>query len=165
MICREKYGTRKKSGKALSIEEKIAFVKDTVSGQGNMNACFVLNYGFEEQLPWPQVRQKIWLGLDKQPLVSKVMSSMNDKNPSNTLKLVPGTFGMNIPSSCSIVIIAGNKMLVNTLSVPKVSSQGRYLSQVDKVMAQVDRITEDISYRPWTSFIFGDEVHYSPTLR
>ena len=59
MICREKYGKPKKLGKALSIEEKIAFVKDTVSGQGNMDACFVLNYGFEEQLPWPQVRQKI----------------------------------------------------------------------------------------------------------
>ena len=55
MIFREKYRARKKSGKALSIEEKLAFVKDTVSGQGNMDACFVLNYGFEEQLPWPQV--------------------------------------------------------------------------------------------------------------
>ena len=93
------------------------------------------------------------------------MSSIDDKNPSNTLKLVPGTYGMNIPSSCSIVIIAGTKMLANTLSVPIASSLGRYLSQVDKVMAQVDRITEDISYRPWTSFIFGEEVHYSPTLR
>ena len=68
MICREKYGTRRKSGKALSIEEKVAFVRDTVSGQGNMDACFVLNYGFEEQLPWPQVRKlehklKAWLCL------------------------------------------------------------------------------------------------------
>ena len=63
MICRDKYGTRKKSAKALSKEEKEAFVKDIVTGQGNMDACFVLNFGFEEELPWPQVRNKFDLSL------------------------------------------------------------------------------------------------------
>ena len=47
----------KESGKALSKQEKVAFVKRIVSGQGNMDSCFVLNFGFKEQLPWPQVRK------------------------------------------------------------------------------------------------------------
>ena len=50
----------KKSVKALSNKEKVAFVKRIVSGQGNMESCFVLNFGYEEQLPWPQVRKLIF---------------------------------------------------------------------------------------------------------
>ena len=59
IICRDLYGTDlKKSGKALTKEEKVAFVNRIVSGQGNMDSCFVLNFGFDEQLPWPQVRKQ-----------------------------------------------------------------------------------------------------------
>ena len=64
--CRETYRPRnqKKSEKALSREEKVAFVKQFVSAQGEMEACFVLNFGFDGQLPWPQVQSspyRVWL--------------------------------------------------------------------------------------------------------
>ena len=46
---------------------------------------------------------------------------------------------------------------------------GNYLSKVDKVMGQVDKITEDIDHMPVAAFIFrdkeSDEVHYSPDIR
>ena len=47
--------------------------------------------------------------------------------------------------------------------------QGIYLDKVDKVMTQVDRITEDIDHMPVAAFIFGDqesdEVPYSTDIR
>ena len=49
------------------------------------------------------------------------------------------------------------------------SSLGKYLDKVDRVMTQVDRITEDIAHMPVAAFIFrnkeGDEVHYSSDIR
>ena len=45
----------------LSYEEKLAFVKTTVSwieGKDIMDTCFVLNFGYEDPLPWPQVKFK-----------------------------------------------------------------------------------------------------------
>ena len=45
-------------GRVLSIEEKIEFVKTSVSwikGKSIMDTCFILNFGFEAPLPWPQV--------------------------------------------------------------------------------------------------------------
>ena len=46
---------------------------------------------------------------------------------------------------------------------------GKYLEKVDRVMTQVDRITEDIDHMPVAAFIFrdkeSDEVHYSPDIR
>ena len=48
-------------------------------------------------------------------------------------------------------------------------SLGEYLDKVDRVMTQVDRITEDIAYMPVAAFIFrdkeSDEVHYSTDTR
>ena len=35
--------------------------------------------------------------------------TLDDENAEIGLKLVPGSFGMNVPSACSIVIIAGTK--------------------------------------------------------
>ena len=49
------------------------------------------------------------------------------------------------------------------------SSLGKYLDKVDRVMTQVDRITEDIDHMPVAAFIFrdkeSDEVHYSTDIR
>ena len=49
------------------------------------------------------------------------------------------------------------------------SSLGKYLDKVDRVMTQVDRITEDIAHMPVAAFIFrdkeSDEVHYSTDIR
>ena len=33
-----------------------------------------------------------------------------DEDPENELKLVPGSQGMDVPSACSIVIIAGSSL-------------------------------------------------------
>ena len=46
---------------------------------------------------------------------------------------------------------------------------GKYLDKVDRVMTQVDRITEDIAHMPVATFIFRDKerdkVHYSNDIR
>ena len=46
---------------------------------------------------------------------------------------------------------------------------GEYLDKVDRVMTQVDRITEDIAHMPVAAFIFrdreSDQVHYSTAIR
>ena len=46
---------------------------------------------------------------------------------------------------------------------------GKYLNKVDRVMTQVDRITEDIAHMPVAAFIFGVKesykVHYSNDIR
>ena len=59
-----------------------------------------------------------------------------------------------------------------TLSTfPKCShpSTDKYLDKVDRVMTQVDRITEDIAHMPVAAFIFGVKesykVHYSNDIR
>ena len=48
-------------------------------------------------------------------------------------------------------------------------SLGKYLDKVDRVMTQVDRITEDIAHMPVAAFIFrdneSDEVQYSSDIR
>ena len=48
-------------------------------------------------------------------------------------------------------------------------SLGKYLDKVDRVMTQVDKITEDIDHMPFAAFIFrnkeSDEVQYSSDIR
>ena len=48
-------------------------------------------------------------------------------------------------------------------------SLGEYLDKVDRVMTQVDQITEDIDHMPVAAFIFRDqerdEVLYSTDIR
>ena len=44
--------------RVLPKEEKLEFVKTSVAwiqGQDIMDTCFVLNFGYEATLPWPQV--------------------------------------------------------------------------------------------------------------
>ena len=129
-----------------------------------MDACFVLNYGYEAPLPWPQVRMRLEL-----------------TDSGNGKKIVPQTYGMAVPRACTIVIIAGKlndkqgslskcwlqfneKLLSN-----EIPSLGKYLDRVDMVMAQVDRITEDIAHMPVAAFIFrdkeSDEVLFSTDIR
>ena len=46
------------SVKVLSDKEKLEFVSISVSwiqGQDIMDNCFILNFGYKEPLPWPQV--------------------------------------------------------------------------------------------------------------
>ena len=53
--------------------------------------------------------------------------------------------------------------------VDRFLSLGEYLDKVDRVMTQVDRITEDIAHMPLAAFIFrdeeSDEVHFSTDIR
>ena len=76
---------------------------------------------------------------------------------------------MNVPSTCTIVIIAGRPRTIKTSSMNKFSPLGKYLDKVDRVMTQVDRITEDIAHMSVAAFIFrdkeSDEVHYSSEIR
>ena len=44
--------------RTLPVAEKLEFVSKTVSwiqGTDIMDSCFILNFGFEAALPWPQV--------------------------------------------------------------------------------------------------------------
>ena len=51
----------------------------------------------------------------------------------------------------------------------RLSSVGEYLVKVDRVMTQVDRITEDIAHMPVAAFIFrdkeSDDVKFSTDIR
>ena len=153
------------TSRVLPDAEKIEFVSKSVAwiqGHGTMDACFVLNYGYEAPLPWPQVRLEL-------------------TDSGNGKKIVPQTYGMAVPRACTIVIIAGKlndiqgssskcclqfyeKLLSNEFP-----SLGKYLDRVDTVMAQVDRITEDIAHMPVAAFIFrdkeSDKISYSINTR
>ena len=54
-------------------------------------------------------------------------------------------------------------------SISKYFNLGEYLDKVDRVMTQVDRITEDIDHMPVAAFIFRDKeismVNYSSDKR
>ena len=72
------------------------------------------------------------------------------------LHLTPGTGGLKVPSSCTVVIIAGlvsqiqhhqKATLLSTLS-------GKYLNKVEAVMTRVDTITEDLDHMPLAAFIY-----------
>ena len=57
----------------------------------------------------------------------------------------------------------------DTRQIHTFPSSGKYLDKVDRVMSQVDRITEDIAHMPMAAFIFrdqeSDEIHYSTAIR
>ena len=93
---------------------------------------------------------------------------LDDEDSENGLKLSPGSYGMNVPSACTIVIIAGWHMDTKKLK-ETLPTSGKFISKVDRVMTQVDRIMEDIDYMPVAAFIFrekeSDVVHYSLDIR
>ena len=94
-----------------------------------------------------------------------------DEDSEDDLKLVPESQGMSVPSACTIVIIVGFRLIHTQTRITKqtFSTAGKYISKVDRVMTQVDRITEDIDHMPVAAFIFrdqeSDEVHYSMDIR
>ena len=155
-------GTPSRIGRRdLPVEEKMEFVKKSVSwisSNNIMDSCFVLNYGYEFPLPWPQVW--IWLlkrqespkpnhgykSLLKSPLkyfclafclafkgtlkgTTRLLLCLRIYTRKGTFRValftatiqvrmrldiadtgflsVPGSHGMNVPSTCTIVIIAG----------------------------------------------------------
>ena len=91
-----------------------------------------------------------------------------DDEDTGSVQLVPQTHGMDVPSACTIVIIAG-KIKISWQDKNTFPLLGKYLDKVDRVMTQVDRITEDIAHMPEAAFIFrdkeSDEVQYSTDIR
>ena len=95
-----------------------------------------------------------------------------EEDSENKINLVPGIQGMSVPSACTIVIIAGFILIHTQTRIVKViftTVAGKYISKVDRVMTQVDKITEDIDHMPVAAFIFrekeSDEVHFSAAIR
>ena len=89
--------------KILTEEEKFAFVRKSVTwieGREMMDACFVLNFGYEAPLPWPQV-------FSSEFSLTKCLHQMRWRLDDNSTHLVPGTHGINTPITSTIVIIAG----------------------------------------------------------
>ena len=84
------------------------FMNKTVSWikltENIMDSCFVLNFGYSQPLPWPQVILLLQLVIYSVPLfdLTQVRLTLDSQ-----LHLTPGTGGMNAPSSCTVVIIAG----------------------------------------------------------
>ena len=97
--------------------------------------------------------------------------TLGDKDSGTGLDIVPESHGMDVPSACTIVIIAGKiwQLFQYGDALKYFLYLGKYLAKVDRVMTQVDRITEDIAHMPVAAFIFrdkkSDEVHYSTDIR
>ena len=93
--------------------------------------CFILSFGFKKPLTFPEI--KLTLDYSK-------------------LHLNVGSFGMNSPSKCSIVVIGG-----------------KYLEQVNEVMRMVDKITEDIAWMPYAVFLMaekpGQDIKFNMSAR
>ena len=93
--------------------------------------------------------------------------TLENEESGNGLNFIPQTYGMDVPSACTIVVIAGKNTFLTRTSLSLI--KGKYLEKVDRVMTQVDRITEDIAHMPVAAFIFrdkeSDEVHYSSNIR
>ena len=96
--------------------------------------------------------------------------SLDDEDPGNGLDIVPGSHGISVPSTCTIVIVKGlndTKRKEHPTDVPYFL--GKYLNRVDSVMTKVDKIAEDIEHIPVAAFIFRDSesvmVNYSSEKR
>ena len=93
--------------------------------------------------------------------------SPENENSGNGLPMVPGSFGMNVPSSCTIVFIKGLFSRIPAFNT--FLTLGRYLNRVDDVMTKVDQITENIEHMPVAAFIFRDKesviLNYSADKR
>ena len=92
-------------------DEKLEFVRKSVmwiEGR-DIDSCFILNFGYNDPLPWSQVLCDLNPNSISWKFYFKVrmMLVLDDEKGGKGLKLVPGTFGMNVPSACTIVIIAG----------------------------------------------------------
>ena len=78
------------------------FVKTSVawiSDKDIMDSCFVLNFGYEAPLPWPQVSI-----CDSVIRISYFISIIQVR-----MKLDNETNGMDVPIACSIIIISGKQ--------------------------------------------------------
>ena len=97
--------------RVLTNDEKLEFVKTSVSwisSKDKKDNCFILNFGCEVPLPWPQVISEYIkdLLLILITFNNQVRMRLDDED-TGSVQLVPQTHGMDVPSACTIVIIAG----------------------------------------------------------
>ena len=122
-----------------------------------MDSCFVLNFGYSQPLPWPQVILLIQILIYiSVPLfdLTQVRLTLDSQ-----LHLTPGTGGLKVPSSCTVVIIAGLVSQIQHHQKATLLSTmlGKYLHTVEAVMARVDAITEDLDHMPLAAFLFRQQ--------
>ena len=118
------------------------------NGRDQLKSCFVLNFGYLDDLPYPSIT------VDMNHI--KIFKRLASGTPARANFIVPGTrnmysdhpymeeikkgeWGMNLPSSCSIVVISG-----------------KYLEIIDDVMLIVDAIAEDMDYVPLATFLISN---------
>ena len=93
---------------SLSEDEKLNFMNKTVSWiqltENIIDSCFVLNFGYSQPLPWPQVILLYSHWYISVPLFDLTQMRLT---LDSQLHLTPGTGGLKVPSSCTVVIIAG----------------------------------------------------------
>ena len=122
------------------------------NGRDQLESCFVLNFGYLDELPYPSIT------VDMNHI--KIFKRLASETPARANFIVPGTrsmhsdnpdmekitkgWGMNLPSSCSIVIISG-----------------KYLEIIDNVMLIVDAIAEDIDHVPLATFLISNSENIS----
>ena len=74
-----------------------------------------------------------------------------------------------VPAQLSLLQVSDWHTLEKRIVKVTFYNTGKYISKVDRVMTQVDRITEDIDHMPVAAFIFrdqeSDEVRYSTDIR
>ena len=74
-----------------------------------------------------------------------------------------------LPAQLSLLQVSDWHTLEKRIVKVTFYNTGKYISKVDRVMTQVDRITKDIAHMPVAAFIFrdkeSDEVHYSSDIR
>ena len=72
--------------RALSDTEKLQFVSKSVfwiQGKDTMDSCFILNFGYEASLPWPQVRIHIGGKITLDKTLEADISINKTSNPFN----------------------------------------------------------------------------------
>ena len=74
----------------------------------------------------------------KQILTNKqAWMKQDDEDTGIDINLVPGSYGMNVPSTCTIVIIAGIDIKQEKENIYLFPTQGKYLNKVDSVIKDV----------------------------
>ena len=121
-----------------------------------MKSCFILNCGYIDELPYPSIT----LDINHIKIVKRLASG----TPARANFIKPGSRdmhqdhpymeevikgeggGMDLPSSCSIVVISG-----------------KYLEIINDVMLIVDAIAEDVDLVPLATFLISKsgEISYN----
>ena len=111
--------------------EDFEFIKLTSVWRRRENAvhledCLFFNFGYDKELPYAEIDLKL----------------------EEDIEINVKTSGMEAPSGCSIVLIAG-----------------KYVKQVDAVMRRVGDIAEQTQFVPLVAFVFDDHAMIDVSAR